>query len=312
LENKQTTPLQALRPNENSLNALVDHYKDKMLVRASDTIRDMTEDKQDQFLKRTIAAIIKNDNLKDCFKSNEGKVSIYLLIDDCLRAGLELDKHAYAIPYSKKVNNNWIKEAKLMIKKEGYHAILCGGKKPIFKSLEWGIVYEKEADNVKVDRASGEVVHPAFIGSDPGKIIGVWVQATHINNKKEADFYPAKTILSIRDNHSKTYQDYKAGKKDKFGNIVTSPWITDEPAMILKTAIKAFCKPYADVSEELSSALYNNDIEEEKKDLSSKAEDLIDSAIDRLDPEKEIKKDVVEEVVEENDGKNDGKEKPLF
>ena len=141
--------IEKLQPSENSLIEMVNFFKDKLLKRASDDIRLISPDAQDKFLMRTVASIIKNDALKECFNSVQGKISIYSLIDDCLKTGLELDKHAYAIPYGKKIksgnNDIWIKEAHFEIKRQGFHALLCGGDKPIFKNLLSGVVYEKRS-----------------------------------------------------------------------------------------------------------------------------------------------------------------------
>jgi len=298
-DKKELSPIELLQPNEKSLMSMVSTYKDRMMKRASDSLRNSSPDKQDQFLMRTIASIIKNDNLKDCFNTHQGKVSIYMLIDDCLKTGLELEKHAYAIPYSKKVRSGnadiWIKEASFQIKREGYHALLCGGEKPIFKDLLWGVVYEKEKNNIKINRATGEVDHPIFIDEDRGKAIGCWVQAIHLDGKKEAEFYPVSRIFEIRDNHSKTYQDYLAKK------VSTSAWVTDEIPMIEKTAIKAFCRPYADVKDELANAFYSEreeNIPENVRSMEDIASEIADESIENF---KEAKRNVKEEIPEEKE-----------
>ena len=292
--------LETLKQDEKSISFLISQYKDKMIKRSSDTIRKADPAKQDQFISRMISTIIKDDNLKECFQTIPGKVSIYTLMDDCLRTGLQLGKHVYAIPFSRKYKDGWVKEAKFMVKKEGYHAMLCGGNKPIFKDLKHGIVYEKEKDNIKINRATGEIDHPACIESDPGKPVGCWVQAKKLDGSLEAEFYPIRLIYNIRDHHSKSYQDFKEKK------IKSSPWVTDEEAMIEKTAIKKFCKPYAEVCEELSNAYYSesDDIEEGFKEafnLEEVANSKIDEAINKLDPENTIESDEIieEEVIEE-------------
>jgi recombinational DNA repair protein RecT len=289
--NKSTNALEALRPTEPSIMALIMQYKTKMIQRASDSIRKATPAKQDQFLARTIASIVKNENLKECFNSIEGKMSIYTLIDDCLKTGLELDKHAYAIPYSKKTNNGYVKTASFQIKRQGFHALLCGGSKPIFKDLKWGMVYENEKDDVNINRATGEISHPISIDSDRGKPIGCWVQAIKFDGTKEAEFYPISFIYNIRNNHSKTYQDYLAKK------IHSCTWITDEIPMIEKTAIKAFCRPYAEVHEELGRAYYSegDEIIEQKQNIVDKANDIIEDATFRLEQENNNESEIIEE-----------------
>jgi recombinational DNA repair protein RecT len=296
-DKKELSPIESLRPTEKSLMQMVDVYKDRMLKRASDELRKSTPEKHEQFLARTVASIIKNENLKDCFNSPEGKVSIYMLIDDCLKTGLELDKHAYAVPYNKKSNNGWVKTASFQINKSGFKALLCGGEKPIFKNLLSGIVYEKEADNVKINRATGDVDHPIFIGDDRGKPVGVWVQAIKLDDTKETEFYPMKYIYGIRDNHSKTYNDYLSKK------LSTCAWITDEIQMIDKTALKAFCRPYADVCEALQSALYSEgeEIPEPKKNVSEVAEKILDNALDNYNDQDESDAVIIQEPEQKKD-----------
>jgi recombinational DNA repair protein RecT len=291
---KTENPIEILQPTEKSILNMVTFYKENMLKRASDDIRKSSPEKQEAFFLRTITSIIKNDGLKECFNSAQGKISIYTLIDDCLKTGLQLDLHAYAIPYGKKVkqgnNDVWIKEAHVEIKRQGYVALLCGGDRPIFKNILWGVVYEKEKNNVSINRATGEVNHPISIEADRGKPIGCWVQAEHLDGHKEAEFYPVSFIYNIRNNHSKTYQDYLAKK------ISTCTWLTDEIPMIEKTAIKAFTKPYADVKEELANAFYSENYEpvpENNKSTEDIACEICDNAADNL---KEAQRNVKEET----------------
>ena len=70
-----------------------------------------------------------------------------------------------------------------------------------------------------------------------------------------------------------------------------------------KTAIKAFCSPYADVCEALSNAYYseNENPESEKSNIQDVAITVIDSAIENLNTDytlDEIKKDIIEEAPE--------------
>jgi recombinational DNA repair protein RecT len=294
-EEKNLSPIEALQPTEKSLNAIVNFYKPQLMKRACDELREASPEKQDQFLQRLIMSIIKNDGLKECFNSPHGKASIVMLIDNCLMTGLELGVHAYGIPYGRKLpNGTWVKEASFQVKRQGYHAILCGGKKRIFQDLRWSIVYEKEKDNIKIDKAKGEVIHPITIDADRGKPIGAWVQAINLDGSKVVEFYPINRLYEIRDNHSKTYQDYIAKKID------SCPWVNDEIPMLEKTAIKSFCRPYADVKEALASAYYSEKEEEQdynfdKKPVEDIAELVIDKAMPNLGEEAEIKREVKEE-----------------
>lgn len=277
---QNTNMLETLRPNESSLMALIDIAKPRLMKRAAESLQHATPEKQNQFLSRTVAAIVKNEKLAPCFTSHEGRVSIYLLIDDALKTGLELDKHAYAVPYPRLINKGqneiWITEAKFQIKRQGYHALLCGGEKPIFEDLRWGTVYEKDP-TASVDEAAGEVKHIAAIVKNRGDVIGVWVQIIKLNGGKEAKFFEIDYINSIRDNYSKSYNKYPD----------SSPWTLSPIPMAEKTAIKAFCSPYADVKDELANALYSERDEgfanpEETRDNETLADTIIDGALDNM------------------------------
>lgn len=307
---KQLSLIEQLQPTEKSLIQAVNQYKAHMLKRASDVIRNASPEKQEQFLMRTVASIIKNDNLRECFNSPEGRYSIFQLVDDCLKTGLELDKHVYAIPYGKKSNNIWIKTASFQVNKNGYKALLCGGDKPIFKNLLSGVIYEKEANNIKINRATGEVDHPVFIGADRGSAIGAWVQAVHLDGHLEAEYYPISYVENIRNNHSKPYKKYLEAlddfntKKSKFKPELPA-WLSDPIPMIEKTAIKAFCRPYADVCEALQSAYYTegDEIIDAKQNIDEVAETIIDNAINNMENAEIIEAEPAkkQEVKKEND-----------
>ena len=328
--------IEALQPNESSLTKMIAAWHDKLFARASEELRKAPKDKQDQFLSRLIYSIAKNENLKECFNTPEGKISIFKLVDDCFKTGLSLDTHAYAVPYSKKNSKGvFYKEAHFEIKRQGFHAILCGGDKPIFKDLRWGVVYEKEKADIKINRATGEVNHPIAIESDRGKPIGCWVQSIKLDGiTKEAEFYPISYIYNLRDNHSKTYNKYlddmEKYKAKKIDYQPTAPaWVVDEIPMIEKTAIKAFCRPYADVKEELANAYYSENDNDDNYNPSTPiyklAEKIIDKATVNLGEEAELKRETKEEKpdaepefhtdgMEEKSIKDvkDSKEKTLF
>ena len=298
---KPVNMLETLKPNESSLMTMIDYAKPRLMKRASESLQHATPEKQTQFLSRTVASIVKNEKLAPCFASHEGRVSIYMLIDDALKTGLELEKHAYAVPYPRSIgkgqNQVWITEAKFQIKRQGYHALLCGGTKPIFEDLRWGTVYEK--DKVSLNRATGEVKHHAFIG-ERGKHIGCWVQVIKLNGQKESEFYPLSYINNIRDKHSKTYQKYIDNK------VSSCAWITDPVPMGEKTAIKAFCSPYADVKDELANALYSERDEGfaepgAERDNESLADGIIDEALGNMGEGNTYSRNVSEEDSPDSD-----------
>jgi recombinational DNA repair protein RecT len=263
-----------------AIESVIETQKDRLLQNACGYVRSMTPDNQEQFLYRTVTALL-DEKLADCFASPEGKLSVFRIIEETMATGLELGKHAYAVPQPKKVGSNWIKTARYDIKRQGYHALLCGGDKPIFRDLRWGTVYEK--DTCSIDAESGKVHHSVAIVKDRGAVVGVWVQAiiitTDNSSRKEADFYPIAYIENIRDNHSESWKAFKAKK------ISSSPWETDPVPMYEKTAIKAFCRPYADVKDALAHAIYDEGGERFPDAMTERprmqvVEDIIDSALE--------------------------------
>jgi recombinational DNA repair protein RecT len=310
---KQLSLIEQLQPTKSSLWDTVSKHKEDMLMCACDSIKDAPKEKQDQFLIQTIANIIKNDKLKECFESPEGRYSIFELVNDCLKTGLELDKHIYPIPYSKKVNDRWVKTVQSQINKAGYKAQLCGGSKPILKNLLSGVVYEKETNDIKINRATGEVDHPVFIGADRGKPVGAWVQAVHLDGHLEAEYYPISYVENIRNNHSKPYKKYLEAlndfntKKSKYKPELPA-WLSDPIPMIEKTAIKAFCRPYADVCEALQSAYYTegDEIIDAKQNIDEVADAIVENAINNMEnaeiiePEPAKKQEVKKEDDDEN------------
>ena len=272
MSNEITADMQVIveiTQNRGKIEGAVDKNKDKLLTNACAYVRAMTPDNQEAFLYRTVTELL-DDNLKDVFKTPAGRLSIFRIIEETMATGLELGKHAYAVPRGEKACYD--------INRKGYHALLCGGDKPLFKDLRWGAVYEAEKDTCTVDEGTGEVSHPVVVGKTRGEIVGVWVQGIIILNKretkKEATFYPIDAILNIRDTHSEIWKKYKSG-----------PWKDDLVPMAEKTAIKAFCRPYADVKDALAHAIYSEGgesfpSEQDEKPREDIADAILDDALD--------------------------------
>ncbi len=298
-----------------SLSDAIERKKEGLINNACKYIQDMKPGAQDAFLYRMVGALL-DEKLSECFQSPQGKFSIYNIIEKTMATGLELGKHAYAVPQPKKVGDKWIKTARYDIKRQGYHALLCGGDRPIFKDLRWGAVYEAEKDTCTVNEATGEVSHPVVVGKTRGEIIGVWVQGIIIldkqETKKEATYYPIDAILNIRDTHSEMWDKYKSG-----------PWKDDLVPMAEKTAIKSFCRPYADVKDALAHAIYSEGgesfpSEQDEKPREDIADAILDDALDAAPAmgsgeQKEKDHQPVEDVTDEiaalekgKEGKKDG------
>lgn len=280
--NEITPEMQAIVEMDRKRDAVstaVEKQKDKLLKNACAYVRGMTPDNQEAFLQRTVTALL-DEKLADCYNTPEGKLSIFRIIEESMQTGLELNKHAYAVPQSKKRGNDWIKVARYDIKRQGFHALLCGGDKPIFRDLRWGSVYEK--DKCSIDGQTGEVKHVIAIAKTRGEMIGVWVQGEIILSdnatRKEAEFYPIDYILGVRDAHSESWKSFKAGK------ISSCPWQSDPVQMAEKTAIKAFSRPWADVKDALAHAIYEEPdsavpTKEQERPREEVAEAILDAAL---------------------------------
>jgi recombinational DNA repair protein RecT len=229
---KEMQAIVAIEQKRGNMETVIEQQKDKLLRNACGYVRSMTPDNQSAFFARTINALL-DDNLSGCFNTAAGKLSIYRIIEETMATGLELGRHAYAVPQSGK--------ARYDINRKGYHALLCGGDNPIFNDLRWCVVYEN--DKCSIDMGTGKVSHEVAIGKAQGNPIGVWVAAdirmTGDKTKTEARFFSMEFILNIKENHSNS-----------------TAWNTDPIPMYEKTAIKAFCRPWADVKDALAHAIY--------------------------------------------------------
>lgn len=265
---------------EESIKKGVLALKDKILVSAGEEFLSWPEEKQNQFLERTIMAIAKNEKLTGCFESPEGKLSIIEAVEKAVSTGLQIGgKQAYLVPQPETVIKNkkeiWVTKIRFSIKDVGYYALLCGGKKPIFLDLRWSIVYEK--DDCSVDAGTGIVNHKKSISEDKGKIIGCWVQAKKMNNQLEAEFFSVSKINEWRDS-SKAYQKNKS-----------FPWKEWYDEMAIQASIRHFCNKYEQSRELLAAAIYDDEQLEEI--IKKSSIDFVDAALTKSDtkPEEEKK-----------------------
>jgi recombinational DNA repair protein RecT len=227
--------------------------KDKIYLGASREIEAWSEERRDQFLHQTLIEIAHDEKLKPCFESPEGKISVMKAVQRAARTGLVIGGvHAYLVPQGENVAgkgqpDRWVTKARFSIRDRGYHALLCGGSRPIFRDLRWGQVYE--GDNCQVDEGTGEVKHVRQIGKSNGDFLGVWVQAIKMNGNKEAKFFPESKISQWR----------KAAKND----AVWKQWFEE---MALQASIRHFCDRYEVARDLLASAIYDEDsvVEPEK------------------------------------------------
>jgi recombinational DNA repair protein RecT len=334
MSDQQITPeMQAIvsvEQKRSTLSAAVETRKNILLRNACEYIQAMNPEKQEAFLYRTITALL-DEKLADCYQTPQGKMSVFRIIEETLATGLELGKHAYAVPQPVKVGDKWTKVARYDVKREGYHVLLCTNK-PIAKELEWAVVFEK--DTCSIDPKTQEVSHAMAIGKTRGAPIGVWVTALIITEldddgkpvtMRKTEYYPEDVILNIRDNHSESWKAFQAGK------IATSPWKADPVRMFEKTALKGFCRPWATNKDALAHAIYEEGGETfptafDEMSHEEKTEAILNEALP--DPAPEAKKDDPSgrgAVADENEShppdideeiealsKDDKKEKELF
>lgn len=275
---------------ESSIKQGLTALKSKILVSAGEEFLSWPKEKQENFFERTVIAIAKDENLKKCFESTEGKLSIIEAIEKSISTALTIGgQHAYLVPQGRTVNKNgqdyFVTEVRFSIRDRGYHALLCGGKRPIFKDLRWGKVYKKEVESglVKINTGTGEVEHNQYLLEDAGDLVGVWVQAIKMNGQKEVQYFLMKKINQWRDS-SRAYKD---AVKKGYDTI----WTTWPEEMALQASIRHFCERYEQARELLASAIYDDEeIETEQKSPVEK----IDQAL--IESKEERKKKLDEEL----------------
>ena len=296
----------SIAQKEEALTSGIMQIRDKIMMSACEEVQSWKSEKQDLFLQKIAVAIAKDENLKPCFESGEGKLSIVQAIHRSVATGLEIGGiHAYLVPQGRKIKRKTDKgiievkiiEARYSIRDRGYHALLCGGKKPIFSELRWGMVYKK--DDCKVDGGSGEVSHIVGIEKDRGDFLGCWVQCKKISGQKEAMFFHEAKILQ-----------WKALSK-----APEYTWNIWPEEMALQACIRHFCDRYEQAREMLASAIYDDEqIETAAKPMEEKLGSILDEKLEQPEPEKSMKNVTEDTPEEEKDttGVPDGEELDLF
>ena len=295
----------SIAQKESALTSGIMQIRKQIMMSACEEVLSWKPEKQDLFLQKIAIAIAKDENLKPCFESGEGKLSIVQAIHRSVATGLEIGGvHAWLVPQGRTIKRKTNKgiidvkviEARYSIRDRGYHALLCGGKKPIFSDLRWGMVYKK--DDCKVDGGSGEVSHIIGIDKDRGDFLGCWVQCQKISGQKEAVFFHEIKILQ-----------WKA--KAKTLNI----WNTWPEEMALQACIRHFCDRYEQAREMLASAIYDDvQVETAAKPMEEKLGSILDENLRNPQPEEKVIIEEEKEVSDVFDGTDEksGEEENLF
>jgi phage RecT family recombinase len=209
----------------------------------------------DQYLQRAIISISGNESLKGCLATRPGQLSVIKSIQKAATMGLQIGgqfPQCHLVGYADK--------AELIVSAQGYKHAAIHGNGATLEDIEVSRVYE--GDKVRIDKGAATVSHQIDPMAERGKLVGVYAIITKRNGKRLVEYMSKADALRIRDAHSTAY---KSGR--------SSPWKTDEDAMVEKTAIKAFLRPYAAESEGLAM-LYSS--EDDAQDWTPPPRDVTD------------------------------------
>jgi phage RecT family recombinase len=231
------------------------------------------------WLQRAIISVSSNDNLRPILQSKTGILSVIKGFQKAATMGLQIGgqfPHCHIVGYSDK--------AELIVSAQGYKHAAIHANGATLTDIEIGRVYE--GDKVKIDKGAATVSHEIDPMAERGKLVGVYGIITKLNGKRIVEYMPKTDALRIRDAHS---AGYKSGKP--------SPWKTDEDAMVEKTAVKAFLRPYAAESEGLAM-LYSAD--DDATDWTPPPRDVSDRMTARLEAKTERVASVKEQMTDRN------------
>ena len=156
---------------------------------------------------------------------------------------------AYIVPYNKKINGKWIKQAQFQMGTRGYIQLaIRTGQYEILHATE---VYEGEIK--KIDRLTGEVIfNEDYIDTDNKEIVGYLAHFRLINGFK-------KTVYMTKEEMEKHAKKYSKSYNNKNPEIVKSSiWTTDFNSMALKTVMKRLLSKYGILSIEMQKAILSD------------------------------------------------------
>lgn len=248
------------------------------------------------WLKKAIVSAANSEAIADVLKTKQGLFSIYKAWGKAAGMGLQMGgqfPHAHLTPYAGKVE--------LIISAEGYKHAAIHGPGAVLSDCEIRRIYEGE--EFRIDFAKGEIVHNFDLKKERGKLVGIYGILTKTDGQKSVDFMSKTEALMIRDSHSKAYSAFLAKK------ISSTPWSTDEDAMIEKTAAKKFLKKYAAESEGLAQ-IFAGDLDDEEietpKNNSDRMAAHLEKKVEKIDNEIMGEAEEIEEKTPEE--KDDGPE----
>jgi len=143
--------------------------------------------------------------------------------------------HAYLIPFwnSRKVGDGWkkIREVQLVLGYKGIADLFYRHAKAI--SLSWGVVHKN--DEFEFEKGTDSFLKHRRALSERGEKIAYWVMAK-MSGGCEFEVMSYEECIIHGEKHSKTF-DKKSGEFYK-----SSPWVTSEDSMCLKTVLKQLSK----------------------------------------------------------------------
>lgn len=227
------------------------------------------------WLQRAIISVVNDDNpkLRECLQTKAGQMSIIKAFEEAATMGLQLGgqfKHAHLTAFDGK--------AELIVDQNGYKFMTCHGQGAVLKDIVIRRVYEGE--QFKIDFAENTVSHSYDGKAERGKLVGVYGILTKLDGERYVEYMTRTEALMVRDNHSRGWAAYKAGKtKDNF-------WHTDEDAAIEKTAAKKFLRPFAAKSEGLAM-LFSNEEADFEAEYKTPSRDVSERMAGRLEKQAE-------------------------
>ena len=206
--------------------------RDIMVVAAPDV-----QKQGSAWLQRAIVSIATTESkgLRECLQTKPGILSVIKGMQRAATMGLQIGgqfPHCHLVAYDSK--------AELVVSAQGYKHAAIHGQGATLTDFDIGRVYE--GDQVKIDKGAATVSHTIDPMKERGKLVGVYGIITKRDGTKRVEFMSKADALRIRDAHSAAY---KAGR--------STPWKTDEDAMVEKTAAKSFLRPYAAEAEGITT-----------------------------------------------------------
>jgi recombination protein RecT len=183
----------------------------------------------DRLLRVTYTAILRNPKLLDCTRE-----SLLGSVMQCAQLGLEpVLNRAHLVPYRNTKKQGSPLECQFQVGYAGF--VDLGRRSGDISNVSAHVVYEN--DDFDFEYGTEERVrHKPCMTDDRGEPVGVYAIWFYKDGSKSPHFYPLGDCYKY---HRDRSQSYRSAMKYKNDN---SPWITDEPIMLRKTAVKASSK----------------------------------------------------------------------